>query len=70
MVYFPYELTEGYPLENKFDLILTAIKGIYSEVSAIKSDGHSLKEGQERIEKRLDSIDSKIAGFTNQKEAN
>lgn len=49
MVYFPYELTEGYPLEDKFDLILSAI--------------NDLKEGQERIEKRLDSIDSKLAGI-------
>ncbi len=70
MVYFPYELTEGYPLEDKFDKILTAIKGMHSEVSVIKNDIHSLKEGQERIEKRLDSIDSKIAGFTNKEEAN
>ncbi len=49
MVYFPYELTEGYPLEDKFDLILSAI--------------NDLKEGQARIEKRLDSIDSKLAGI-------
>jgi chromosome segregation ATPase len=63
VIYFRYELTEGYPLEDKFDLILTAIKELSSEVSAIKSDVHSLKEGQERIEKRLDSIDSKIAGI-------
>ena len=60
MVYFPYEVTEGYPLENKFDLIMIAIEELSSKVSAIKSDLHLLKEGQERIEKRLDSIDSKI----------
>ncbi|GAB1780055.1 hypothetical protein PMEGAS67_55320 [Priestia megaterium] len=36
-------------MEDKFDLILSAI--------------NDLKEGQARIEKRLDSIDSKLAGI-------
>lgn len=54
MIYFSYELTEGYPLEDKFDLILSAIKDL-------KQGQDRIEKRIDRIEKRLDSIDSKIA---------